>query len=230
MRPVDRGSPPPLAYSKYQDAAPLLINKLGCYCSYCERQIETHLAVEHIQPKSLNAGLLLDWNNFLLGCAHCNSSKGDTSVNLDDYLWPDTDNTLLGFQYHVGGIVSPASALPDFIEKKVRAMIMLVGLDKDHGNRDKARHPSVSDNRWSHRRQTWDLAQKAKCDLQRRDNNEVREWIVETAINRGGFSIWFTILGDDKDMRLRLINAFTGTATNCFDQNGVPTPRHDGLI
>ena len=230
MRPVDRGAPPSLAFSKYQDAAPLLINKIGCYCSYCERQIETHLAVEHIQPKSLNPNLLLDWNNFLLGCVHCNSSKGDTSINLDDFLWPDTDNTMLGFQYHVGGLVFPSSALPNLIEKKARAMIVLVGLDKDPGNPDNSRLPSKSDQRWLHRKETWEKAQKAKRDLQRSDSNTVREWIVETAISRGGFSIWFTILGDDEDMRLRLINAFIGTATNCFDQNGLCIHRPGGMI
>ena len=59
---------------------------------------------------------------------------------------------------------------------------------------------------------------------------KVREWIVETAISRGGFSIWFTVLGDDEDMRLRLINAFIGTATNCFDQNGLSIHRPGGMI
>ena len=51
MRPVDKGTAPTV-YTKYQDAGPDLQSRLGDYCSYCERQIETHLAVEHIQPKS----------------------------------------------------------------------------------------------------------------------------------------------------------------------------------
>ena len=69
-----------------RDAAPQLQERLGDYCSYCERQIETHLAVEHIKPKSHDPGLRRAWNNFLLACTNCNSSKGGTPVNVADFL------------------------------------------------------------------------------------------------------------------------------------------------
>ena len=88
MRPVDKGAAPAV-YAKYQDAGPDLQARLGDYCSYCERQIETNLAVEHIQPKSHVPALRTDWTNFLLGCVNCNSSKGNTPINLRDYFWPD---------------------------------------------------------------------------------------------------------------------------------------------
>src|SRR5690242_20526604 len=110
MRPVDKGLPSAV-YTSYQDAGPDLLGRIGDYCSYCERQIETNLAVEHIQPKSLVPTLRNSWSNFLLGCVNCNSSKGDTPVNLSDYFWPDQDNTLRAFEYVRGGLVKPHSAL-----------------------------------------------------------------------------------------------------------------------
>src|SRR5260370_24609015 len=74
MRPVDKGVPPAV-YATYQDAGSDLRSRLGDYCSYCERQIETHLAVEHVQPKVRRASLRNVWSNVLLGCVHCNSRK-----------------------------------------------------------------------------------------------------------------------------------------------------------
>ena len=35
----------------YAQAKPDLINRMGHYCSFCERRISTNFAVEHIQPK-----------------------------------------------------------------------------------------------------------------------------------------------------------------------------------
>ena len=75
MRPVDKG-PAPKVYTRYQDASTDLKGRLGDYCSYCERHIETHLAVEHVQAKVQRASLRNSWANLLLGCVHCNSSKG----------------------------------------------------------------------------------------------------------------------------------------------------------
>ena len=49
MRPVERGAALRV-YTKYQDAGPDLQARLGDYCSYCERQIETNLAVEGNVP------------------------------------------------------------------------------------------------------------------------------------------------------------------------------------
>ena len=74
MRPIDRG-PAPRAYAEYGDSIGDLVDRLGRYCSYCERRLPTHLAVEHMAPKSLHEGRELDWCNFLLGCVNCNLSK-----------------------------------------------------------------------------------------------------------------------------------------------------------
>ncbi len=66
MRPVDRG-PDPGPFTRFQDAAPHLVTRIGDYCSYCERQIETCLAVEHIRPKKPVPTLELTWTNFFVG-------------------------------------------------------------------------------------------------------------------------------------------------------------------
>ena len=60
MRPVRRGSNPQANdYDDYKKAKPVLVSRLGRYCSYCERAVLTQLAVEQIQPKAahLNPGL-----------------------------------------------------------------------------------------------------------------------------------------------------------------------------
>ena len=57
MRPVERGASPKQSYPSYGDAAEDLEARLGRYCSYCERRLETHLAVEHIRPKSSSPAL-----------------------------------------------------------------------------------------------------------------------------------------------------------------------------
>ena len=77
MRPVAKGGNPQAGdFADYQDARPFLISRIGPFCSYCERRT-TPLHVEHIQPKGLPqyAGLIGRWDNFLLACVNCNSTK-----------------------------------------------------------------------------------------------------------------------------------------------------------
>lgn len=227
MRPVDKGTAPSV-YAKYQDAGPDLQARLGDYCSYCERQIETHLAVEHIQPKSLVAGLATTWSNFLLGCVNCNSSKGDTPISVPDYFWPDADNTLRAFEYARGGLIRPHSALPPPQQTKARVTIGLVGLDKYPGNA--GREPASSDKRWLRRQQIWQMAERDRNRLLANNTTEVRELIVENALGRGMFSIWWTVFAGDVDMRRRLREAFIGTHSESFDPNEELVPRVGGQV
>ena len=112
MRPIDRGGAP-ATYARYEDAKQDLVNRLGSYCSYCERRIATLLAVEHIQPKALPqyAHLEREWTNFLLSCVNCNSAKLTTPIELADYLLPDRDNTFLAYSYAITGMVEVANCL-----------------------------------------------------------------------------------------------------------------------
>lgn len=229
MRPVKRGVAPRV-YTNYQDAGPDLQARLGDYCSYCERQIETNLAVEHVQPKNPVPALRNEWTNFLLGCGNCNSSKGATPVVVADYLWPDIDNTLRAFEYGIGGLVSPSPHLPAEIKAKAQQSITLTGLDKDPGNPNIQRKPTSSDKRWSRRFEAWQLAEGSRKRLTKADTPQLREQIVETALGRGMFSIWYHAFVGDADMRRRLREAFMGTATECFDPNEDPLPRQGGQV
>lgn len=228
MRPVERGVSPGV-FANYRDAAEPLMQRLGSYCSYCERQIETHLAVEHIHPKALISSLALSWTNFLLACVNCNSCKGDSPIVLTAYLWPDSDNTLKAFLYQQA-LVFSSHGLTAPLRTKVEALIRLVGLDKDPGNPDLGRRPTSADRRWKYRQDCWDLAQRSLYRLQGNDTIELRAQIVENAISHGGFGIWFTVFVGDDDMRRRLVAAFPGTAQNCFDVNALPMQRIGGQI
>jgi uncharacterized protein (TIGR02646 family) len=184
MRPVERG-PSPQVYAKYQDAGPDLQSRIGDYCSYCERQIETNLAVEHIRPKSLVAALQTEWTNFLLACVNCNSSKGDADVTLTDYFWPDSDNTLRAFEYRRGGCIVPHTQLIAGLQAKALATITLLGLDRYPGNA--GREPTPADRRWLRRHEAWELAERCKQMLASTDTATIRELIVEVAKGRGEF-------------------------------------------
>lgn len=227
MRPVEKGTAPAI-YARYQDAGADLQARLGDYCSYCERQIETHLAVEHIQPKSRHAKLRTAWRNFLLGCVHCNSSKGKRRIALGRYYWPDRDNTLRAFDYTKGGLVEPRAGLSAAEVAIAQATIELMGLDKYPGNL--GREPSLSDRRWLRRQQIWQMATMDRDRLAANNTIQVRELIVENAVGRGMFSIWWTVFAGDADMRRRLREAFVGTHYPSFDGNEDLVPRIGGQL
>ena len=227
MRPVDRGTAPG-KYTGYQDAGPDLQGRLGAYCSYCERRIETNLAVEHIQPKSLVPELETSWNNFLLACVNCNSAKGNTSIILTDYFWPDVDNTLRALEYSEGGLVQPRANLVNHNRTKAQNTIELTGLDKYPGNL--GREPTTSDQRWLRRYKIWRKAKEARADLAKQNTDLTRKHIVEIAVAWGIFSIWWTVFANDVDMRRRLREAFTGTDDKSFDKNENLVPRPGGQL
>jgi len=227
VRPVNKGNSPE-DFNKYQDAGPELQKRLGDYCSYCERQIETNLAVEHIQPKKKVPSLEKSWSNFLLGCCNCNSSKSDTKVVLKDYLWPDCDNTLLAFTYSRGGLVSPNQSQSVGIRNKAKAVIRLCGLDKYKGN--PGREPTDADRRWLRRHEIWQQATRARAILVSNNTPEVRELIVNLAVSRGMFSIWWTVFCDSPEMKRMLREAFPGTESACFDDEENLVKRTGGQI
>jgi uncharacterized protein (TIGR02646 family) len=227
MRPVDKGTAPAV-YARYQDAGADLRTRLGDYCSYCERQIETNLAVEHVQPKSLMLALRTDWANFLLGCVNCNSSKGNAQINLAAYFWPDADNTLRAFEYVRGGMIQPNPALAPGLTVKAQATISLIGLDCYPGNL--GREPSSADQRWLRRQQAWEKAEHCRDLLATCDTVEVRELIAGVATGRGEFSIWWTVFEQDVDIRRRLREAFVGTHGGSFDALEQLLPRAGGQV
>jgi uncharacterized protein (TIGR02646 family) len=230
MRPVEKETVPtdengqPKQYHEYQQARLDLIKRLGEYCSFCEGRIAANLAVEHILPKSLYPQLALSWDNFLIACTNCNSTKGHQDIEIKDYYWPHQDNTARAFVYQRGGLVSINKTLKSVEQAKAQQTLELTGLNKTGIN------SSLTDRRWMNRRDTWNLAQRAKKNLLKNNTPEMREQIVDTALARGFWSIWMTVFQDDVDMLNRFIQAFPGTCRQCFNQRGKAIHREGGAL
>lgn len=231
MRPVNRGRNATV-YSKYEDAKQDLVNRLGCYCSYCERRIATLLAVEHIQPKARPEYAHLEkvWDNFLLGCTNCNSAKSKKPVDLGSYLMPDRDNTFSAFAYDDLGMVNPAAGLSPELRKMAEDTCELVALNRmEHEEWDEYVVFSALE-RVGQRVQAWNQAREALTDYQAGRTAPRR--IAAEAASCGFFSIWMAAFENHPEVRRELISTFPNTATDCFDPDStVPvSPRpHNGL-
>lgn len=205
MRSVERGSWPTesdgrrKSFSQYGHAKGPLIQRIGEYCSYCERPGDLH--VEHVVPKSVKGDLENEWSNFLLGCANCNSRKSDKNDSRDGYLWPDRDDTFDAFVYRSGGRVSVNGGLARPRHVKAAALFDLVGLGETGTRTDRRRRK---------RRQAWDQAVKVRDLI---NNGNSRTLTVDLAVAIGFFSVWMAVFHEDEDMRNRLVNAFPGTRT-----------------
>jgi len=225
MRPIEKGKNSK-TFNQYQDAKGDLIDRLGQYCSYCERKLPVSLAVEHVQPKIPHPGLILKWENFLLACVNCNSNKSAGDIRLQDYLWPDRDNTFLAFVYREGGVISVNDKLDEKQKKCAQNILDLTGLQKRPGIKDLKK----SDLRWKQRLDAWDAAVVALNRLKRNDLEDLREQIVETAYAGGHWSIWMTVFKDDSDMLNRFVEKFPGTCRECFEGAGAPISRKGGIV
>jgi uncharacterized protein (TIGR02646 family) len=216
VRPVNRGAAPAV-YARYDDAKQDLVNRLGSYCSYCERRIPTLLAVEHIQPKGLPqyAHLENEWTNFLLACVNCNSAKASTPVECDFCLLPDRDNTFAAFIYDDLGTVEPHPGIGPAATALAAALRDLTALNRmEHPDWDEAVAFSALA-RVGQRVQAWLQAQDARADY-----DAGRTWtgaIAREAAATGFFSIWMAAFEGVPDVRQALIATFPNTADDCFD-------------
>lgn len=231
MRPIQRGNWPidengnEIQFKHYKDALKYL-SCLGDYCSYCEIWL-TNPAIEHIQPKSLQPAQINCWDNFLLACTACNSTKGTTDINLtnlNDYFWPHLDNTARAFVYEKYSVVQIHPALTEEQQEKAKRILSLSGLNKAIDS-----HKGM-DRRWSMRNTAWDKAERAKNNLALQNSEAMREEIISNATSTGYWSVWMTVFAQDQDMRQRLITAFPGTCSDCFDDHTQPIKRVGGQI
>ncbi len=239
MRPVKRGPSPRTGdFESYRDARPFLVARLGLYCSYCERRVVTQLAVEHLQPKDGPHGrpdLEGRWENYLLACVNCNSTKGDKRVVFKELLFPDRDNTFVALTYQADGKVEPAQGLADPLREMTPATLALTGLDKRISEARDENGRLIAIDRVAQRMEAWLLAESVREDVTSNPGNgAVRRLAVSNARENGFFSIWMTVFTDDPDMRNRLIDAFDGTrASGCFDPATTlpisPAPNPDAL-
>jgi uncharacterized protein (TIGR02646 family) len=229
MRPVVRGVPPvddagnPVLYKDYKDARDELIRRMGDYCSYCEIALHSQIDVEHVLPKTLHPESKLKWSNFLLACGNCNSTKLNKPVVLQDFYWPDQDNTARVFVYEQDKPPQIADD-PAVDAEKAQRTLELTGIDRVPG------HPRLSnrDRRWLKRFEAWSIALQVANLIQQHDTNEMRSLAVQVALGRGFWSVWFAVFRDDRDMRRRLIESFPGTAADCFDDSTNLQPRPGG--
>lgn len=157
MRPVNKGHKDTV-YNPYNKAKRDLFEAIGPYCSYCERKIELGGAIEHVQPKSRVEEKECIWDNFLLGCVNCNSTKGDTDINdatINDYAWPDIDDTYHLIKYDpITCLPSPADELSDNDRKRISKLIKLVGLDKPSPKVGTIKYKEASDLRMRNARKS----------------------------------------------------------------------------
>jgi hypothetical protein len=235
MRPVERGSSPrPNDFENYRDAFPDLVSRLGPYCSFCERRVPTNLAVEHIQPKAENRypHLAGRWDNFLLGCVNCNSTKGDRDVVLEQVALPDRDNTFAAFAYTQDGAVAVVASLDERRKTVAQRILSLTGVAKPRDAATDANGLLVAIDRMGQREDVWKKAELAKSRLAAVPITELRESIVNWALAEGHFSIWMTAFSDDPEMRQRFIEAFPGTARDCFDPvtTAIVSPRPPNVL
>jgi hypothetical protein len=233
MRPVSRGlSPSAEDFRHYETAFPYLISRLGPYCSYCERKIPTNLAVEHILPKSRHIALIGRWDNFLLACVNCNSTKGNQQVFLEEILLPDRDNTNAAFEYSENGLVRPKLGLHPDIEKMASALLTLTGQNNSIFVPTDPNLQLVALDRVKQRRQAWLMALDILEDLRRDRSAALLRALYKLALETGFFSIWMTVFSADSEIRRGLVSAFAGTAADCFDPECVAiTPRPlNGLV
>ena len=154
--------------------------------------------------------------------------KGRYPDQVTDYFWPDADNTLRAFEYVRGGLIKPNPRLPEMMASKAVATLALCGLDRYPSNG--GLEPTSADSRWLRRQQAWLKAEHYRDILLRQDTVEIRELIVDNAVSRGEFSIWWTVFAGDVDMRRRLRLAFTGTHEASFDSNEDLVPRRGGQL
>ena len=229
MRPCRRGNSPRFEdFRNYKDAFDHLLNAFGKgyvrniplaqYCSYCERVINTNLAVEHIQPKDGPFGrpeLENSWTNFLLACVNCNSTKSSKEVKLEEVFLPDRDNTFYAFEYDINGMVTAKAGLNPAQKAMAKRTIDLVGLNAGIANGGEVVSKDRRNQRINAYLSALDSLEDFKTDP---DNEALQRATVKSMVTSGYFSIWMKVFEPYQTMRIKFIQAIKGTQeSGCFD-------------
>ncbi len=213
MRPINRTNKfnpngTPVEHNPWGDAKPHLIAEIGDYCSYCGKHLtRSALAIEHIVDKNTHPQFKYHWNNFLLACVNCNSTKSTKDTTALNPFMPHTDNLLCYIEILQGGTIQIKNGVNGINLQRSQTFINLVGLDRHPG------HPDLTDkdDRWEYRLEAYDLAER---QLQKYTSNPATtdiENIVTLASKTGFFTVWFTIFDAYNNVKDALIDAYTGT-------------------
>lgn len=231
MRPVNKLPWPeqngaPKSYKPHTLAKIDLEDNLGYYCCYCE-VFSSDLEVEHIISQDQDLTKATDWDNFLLACGRCNGkdNKSNKPVALDTIHFPHKNNTLFSFTYLEGGFVCVNQDLAGDSVIHAENMLNLVGLDKYPGN---IKYPQLkqNDTRWKHRRTAWEWAVRKLADYEA--GKITIQDVCDFALQRGFFSVWYSVFQNHNAFKSILIDSFIGTEKNCFDSlnDFKPVPRN----
>jgi uncharacterized protein (TIGR02646 family) len=186
MRPVDKGTNSQI-FTHWREARDPLVGRIGDYCSYCERICDPH--VEHIIPKSAYFEGMLDWDNFLLGCQHCNSIKGVKDARVDPHLFPDSHNTSHAYIYCDDGRVLINDALSPSEQMAAKNTEELVGLNRRLDSDDR------EDWRWKKRVRAWKIVKDSWEDWQATPTPQMKRRILDQAESIGFSLFGIPILG-----------------------------------
>lgn len=233
MRPVKRCADPG-GYRTYGLAYRPLVTSIGRYCSYCEAPLKNG-QVEHVLPQAAYGSLQLTWDNFLLACLNCNTTKSAWPTpalgGRQAAFWPDRDNTARAYEYRTHLPPRPHPGLPPAARAKAAALLDATGVDRS------PLHPkwSQKDDRWELRLEAWDKAVDALDDLRRedalgRDTSTLRKRIAKDASGTGFWSVWRVVFAGDADMLQRFNHEFTGTDPSSFDATAQLVPRPGGQL
>jgi hypothetical protein len=231
MRPIDKGDSPYVSISEYSEALPFLEQRIGCCCSYCEMSINHVPEVEHVIAKS-RGGDETAWSNLLLSCKYCNTRKstviGDNQKEL--WIWPDEHNTFLAFTYNHG----KPEINNDYLNNLGNDICQRATKVYKDLKLDNIPKPGEKDRRYKSRQNSYNKATeslngwlKAKGSALEKD---FEKNICDLAFATGFFSVWMKVYNSEPIMLMAFIDKFTGTAKNCFDNNGQAIPRPDSQL
>lgn len=221
MRPIQRGAWPVegkerVSFTDYKEARPILGERVGWYCCYCEIPISNCAELEHVVSKDKWPGGTLSWYNFLLSCKNCNTTKKVKIAKLGDrraFYLPHKDAAFGAFVFSAEGRVAVTGGLSPEERARARATAEMVGLFKHPGSGlNRQQLLTGSDRRYQERSNAWRRAVDARDGLRRCPMAVMEERIVAEALSVGFFSIWMAVFRDLPRVRGQLIAAFPGTS------------------
>lgn len=143
MRPINQGVKPDKDVTQHRDYFDDIKNRIGYYCSYCERRMpDEELQVEHVRSKSTCNEYRLCWHNLLLACFTCNSHKDKCNaairnvndLNIDEYAFPHIYDTYHLIDYPAPTYMPVCSLTAGAEYKlKVEKLFKLLHMDNNAG-------------------------------------------------------------------------------------------------